>query len=291
MNPRMVAVRAGLVGGRIEFRHNMGQAFSYVFFPTIALVVMYVLRGNTVSGTDFSLGARAIPGILAVNTVFTGLMGLATTLIMERDDGTLLRAKATPNGVLGYLIGKVASQAGMAIATLFIVLIPAGFLFDGLRLGSVASWLTLAWVLALGLIATLPLGAILGSLFTNPRNFRFITLPIMGLVGISGVFYPLAALPQWAQWIGQAFPLYWLGLGMRSAMLPDALAATEIGASWRHLETIGVLGVWAIIGFVVAPAVLRRMARRESGSRVAGRRGKPGHGSRGTSERDPAVQE
>ena len=61
------------------------------------------------------------------------------------------------------------------------------------------------------------------------------------------------------------------GLGMRSALLPDAMSAAEIGESWRQVETICVLGVWAIVGFVVAPVVLRRMARRESGSSVAAR--------------------
>ena len=44
----------------------------------------------------------------------------------------------------------------------------------------------------------------------------------------------------------------------------------EIGHSWRHLETLGVLGAWAIAGLVLAPILLRRMARRESGSSVRG---------------------
>jgi ABC-2 type transport system permease protein len=35
-----------------------------------------------------------------------------------------------------------------------------------------------------------------------------------------------------------------------------------------------VLGVWAVVGLVLAPFVLRRMARRESGSSVAKRREK-----------------
>jgi ABC-2 type transport system permease protein len=35
-----------------------------------------------------------------------------------------------------------------------------------------------------------------------------------------------------------------------------------------------VLGAWAVAGLVVAPMVLRRMARRESGSSVAARREK-----------------
>jgi ABC-2 type transport system permease protein len=40
------------------------------------------------------------------------------------------------------------------------------------------------------------------------------------------------------------------------------------------VETVAVLGVWAVAGLVLAPVVLRRMARRESGSSVAARREK-----------------
>lgn len=59
---------------------------------------------------------------------------------------------------------------------------------------------------------------------------------------------------------------------MRSALLPDAAAAVELTGSWRHLETVAVLGAWAVVGLVFAPVVLRRMARRESGATVeAGR--------------------
>jgi ABC-2 type transport system permease protein len=62
--------------------------------------------------------------------------------------------------------------------------------------------------------------------------------------------------------------MYWIGLGMRSAFLPDAAAALEVGGSWRTAQTVLVLGTWAVIGLVVTPLVLRRMARRQSGSQV-----------------------
>jgi energy-coupling factor transporter ATP-binding protein EcfA2 len=44
--------------------------------------------------------------------------------------------------------------------------------------------------------------------------------------------------------------------------------------SGRGRETRRPLGAWAVVGLVVAPIVLRRMARRESGSSVAARRQK-----------------
>lgn len=93
-------------------------------------------------------------------------------------------------------------------------------------------------------------------------------LPVLGLAGISGIFYPIQQLWGWVQVIAQVFPMYWLGLGMRSAFLPDSAAALEIAGSWRTLETVLVLTAWAIVGLVVTPLVLRRMARRQSASQV-----------------------
>jgi hypothetical protein len=123
-------------------------------------------------------------------------------------------------------------------------------------------------------MATLPIGAVLGSLFPSARSAGLLTLAMGGLAAISGVFYPITHLPHWLQWAGQAFPLYWLGLGTRSALLPANLASVEIGHSWRHLATFGVLSAWAVAGLLVAPILLRRVARRESGSSVAARREK-----------------
>lgn len=124
----------------------------------------------------------------------------------------------------------------------------------------------------LGLVATLSIGAVLGSLIPSSRGASYVSIPVIALIAISGIFYPITALAGWLQGVAQVFPFYWLGLGMRSALLTDAAARIEIGGSWRHLETIGALGAWAVVGLVVAPIVLHRMARRESGSRVADRR-------------------
>jgi ABC-2 type transport system permease protein len=93
-------------------------------------------------------------------------------------------------------------------------------------------------------------------------------LPVMVLAGISGIFYPIQQLWGWVQVVAQVFPMYWLGLGMRSAFLPDEAAALEVGDSWRTLETVAVLGVWAVVGAFLTPVVLRRMSRRSTGSQV-----------------------
>lgn len=277
MNPTMTAAMAGFRRGGIELRQtltNYQDLMGNLFWPVIYLVVMFFLRGVTVPGTNFSIGTLSIPSLVGMQVAFVGLINVAAALLSEREDGTLLRAKATPNGMLGYLIGKIVTMAGMSVFSVAVFLIPGAFLFDGLQLGSPGAWLTLAWVLAIGLVATMPIGAVLGSLISDPRSMGLIFLPMMGLIATSGIFYPITGFPVWLQWIAQAFPIYWLGLGMRSALLPDSMASVEIGESWRHLETVGVLGVWATAGLILAPIVLRRMARRESGSSVAARREK-----------------
>lgn len=259
-----VAVRAGLQRGWIECRQsltNAGEMLGWIWPSFIPLVVLYALRGTPVPGTTFSVGSQAIPGILGMNVVLVGMLGLAMALMMDRMDGTLLRAKAIPDGMLGYLTGRVVGQSAITAGVLLVVLVPCSLLFGGLELGRVQSWLTLIVVLLLGLVATLPLGAVVGAVLRSPQSLSFGTLLITLIVVISGVFYPITALPGWLQWVGQALPVYWLGLGMRSALLPDALVVTEVGQSWRSWEMVGVLGVWAVIGFLVAPVVLRRIAR------------------------------
>ena len=274
MTAASTAVRTGFARGGIELRQTLTTVtdlWTYLFPAILLLGTIFFMRGATVPGTDFSLGARTLPSSFGMGLAFTGLITVAQLLLVDREDGTLLRAKATPNGMSGYLIGKIVLVGGMALIGFVIQLVPGLFLVDGLHVDA-NGWLTLLWLVPLAFIATMPLGAVLGSVFEDPRNMALIMLPIIGLVAISGIFYPITSMPGWLQGVAQVFPIYWLGLGMRSVFLPDALAAVELHHSWWHLATFGVLAAWAVAGLLLAPVVLRRMARRESGSAVAARR-------------------
>lgn len=275
MHPTTMALRQGFTRGLIELRQSFTGAglLGHLFWPVVTLVAIFFLRDRSFGASGFTLGALVLPSVLGM-FVALGMLLMVQYLTAEREDGTLLRAKAIPNGIGGYFIGKLVTVSGTILAYLAILLIPGLVIVDGLEVGSNGSWLTLAWVLLLGLVATQSIGAMLGALISSPRGAGYLSLPVMGLIAISGIFYPIAALPGWLQGIAQAFPVYWLGLGMRSVLLPPAAVSVELGGSWRHLETIGVLGTWAVLGLIVAPIVLRRMARQESGSRVAERREK-----------------
>ena len=270
----MNAVRLGLARGGIELRHSFTyppDLFQTLFIPLLQIVVLFLMRGHHVPGTTFSLGSLTLPSGIGMGFVLGGTLGVTGLLSVDREDGTLLRAKATPHGMTAYVIGQIARISATNLFGLVITLVIGLIAFPGVTL-TAGGAATLAWVALLGLLATIPLGIALGSLLPNPRFIPLVLLPLGGLTAISGIFYPITHMPGWLQTVGQAFPMYWLGLGMRAALLPSHLAAVEIGGSWRLPLVFLVLALWSVAGLAAAPPVLRRMARRESGSRLAARR-------------------
>lgn len=276
MNPTVHAARLGLGRGWIEFKQSMTNAQDLVYtalFNGAFIVVLYFQRDGHIPGTSVPLALATLPSLIGMGVAMSGFMSVAQGLGMDRFDGTLLRAKAVPHGMVGYLVSRVWWNTLNTLPGTVIIVVGGLFFIDGLTDIGLAGWLSLAGVLALGLLATLPWGAIVGALVKTPTSgFGLVFLPTGVLIAISGIFYPISSMPEWVQGIAQVFPIYWLGLGMRAALLPDAAAAAEIGDSWRQLETAGVLGAWAIVGFLIAPRVLRRMARRESGSNLEANR-------------------
>ena len=270
------AVRLGVRRGWTEFGQSLRSVqdqAGYLVLAAVMVGTLWVNRDDRVEGTSLLYPTVALPGILAALVAYSAVFNTAFALAMEREDGTLLRHRALPHGMQGYVTGQVVYQSLNLVPTLLVVLVPSALLFDGAVPHGARGWPTVAWVLALGLLATLPLGMVLGSVVRDAQKVGIWgLLPILGLTAISGVFFPVQALWGWVQVVAQVFPVYWIGLGLRSAFLPEAAAALEVGGSWRTGPTVLVLAAWAVAGLLVAPVVLRRMTRRQSGSQVAAAR-------------------
>ena len=271
MNADLNAVRAGLSRGWIEFllSFRSGQElFGYLYMPI--LFVGLAITFDTVGlGEGEPIGAIVLSGGAAFFLVMLGVTTVFQILANEREDGTLLRAKAVPRGLLGYTVAKSVHVAAMSITAMALIVVPGLLFVEGFGFQDWIDLVTLLWVCVLGMLALAPIGAILGSFITNPRmGLTLAMLPTIAIIMVSGLVLPFEFMPGWVQTIGQVLPVYWLGLGVRSAMLPEAHAALELAGSWQLPQVAGVLAVWALVGFVVAQWVLRRMARRESGSRV-----------------------
>jgi ABC-2 type transport system permease protein len=271
MNTTINAVRLGVVRGWIEFQvYYVKDLQSLIGAGILAVLLVGVLwfeRATNIEGV--SLALVTLPGLLSMLIANEGFSNTARFLSSHREDGTLLRAKAIPQGMVGYLIARVILTLLATIFDLALVFILSLFVVPGLTNVDGMRLPTFVWVVALGLLATAPWGAIVGSLVkSSGAAFGLTFLPLMALVAISGIFYPIRALPVWVQWIAQVFPVYWLGLGLRSVFLPAAAAALEPGGTFRPLATFLVLAAWAVAGLLLAPPILRRMARRTSGSEM-----------------------
>ncbi len=269
MNPTINAVRLGMARGWIEFQIlylNPQGLLSTVILAILFVGVLWFERTTTIAGV--SLALLTLPGLLGIYIANEGLSDVAKLLSYDREDGTLLRAKAIPQGMLGYLIARVVVSFLSIILNLALVFVLSLFVVPGLTTLDGGRLLTLVWIVVLGLLATAPLGAIIGSLVKSSRaGFSLTFFPLAALVAISGIFYPISALPAWVQWIAQVFPVYWLGLGLRSVFSPAA-AALELGGSFRPLAIFLALTAWAAVGLLLAPPVLGHMARRTSGSEM-----------------------
>lgn len=270
MNPATNAVHLGVARGWTDFLRlstTPSELFGYIFYPLVFV--------GLAVGADFGRNGVGADGSAYLMTGGVAFL-LANTLLLlaqmigtEREDGTLLRAKALPHGMIGYTVGKSLQLLLTSAVSLTLIIVAALVLVDGFSVQGWTGLLTLLCFCVLAIMALAPYGAILGSLTTNPRmTVAVVMMALLGLTVVSGLFFPLDILPAWAGVIGMVFPLYWAGVGLRAALLPETQVAFEATGAWELPQAAGVLMVWAVVGFLVAPWVLRRMARRESGSRV-----------------------
>jgi len=269
MSPIPTALRTGSRRGVVEFLNSLRNPTDVGFWivgAVATVIVLWFLRADSIAELGITAAQFIFPGLLAVQILIAATWSVGVMISTEREDGTLLRAKALPHGALSYATGitvRSLIETGVAVA---IVVVPAMLLVPGiLDRGPLA--LAAIGILVLGFVALLPIGLAIGALSRNPRAVAgWGLLAGAGVAYVSGIFVPLVTFPEWVQVIGQILPLYWLGLLLRSVILPENLSMVEIGDSWRTLEAFGVLGAWALLGILIAPALLRRMARRESGS-------------------------
>jgi ABC-2 type transport system permease protein len=256
----MEAISNGMRRGTIELRHlvrSSKDVSNYLF-----TVVMFVLIANW----RHQQAQLVVAGGIASLSVLTALTSLPQALASDKTDGTLLRVRGLPSGLLSYVTGKILFITCVALtSSLLLLFLGAGINHSGLP-ATVTAWLTLIWVLVAGFAATAPLGLLIGAVLPNAREaLAMVMFPVYGLLAISGVFFPLSLMPGWLQGVAEAFPLKWMAQGVREALTSGA------GSGWQ-LPALGIFLAWAVLGSLLASWLLQRTTRRESGSTLARRR-------------------
>ncbi|MFF2370984.1 ABC transporter permease [Agromyces sp. NPDC058110] len=275
MNPRTNAVRAGIRRGITEhwisLRTPSETAYTVVGLIALALVLWFTRDGELAPGVPVT--SFIMPSLLTIQLLMITCYGLAAVVVAEREDGTLIRARSLPDGLRAYATGLLTRIMCEFIESIVLTLFIAAIIL-GSTFGIDAAGLAVTvGILVLGTIALTTFGLVLGTLFRNPRAVGGWGFVVVGLLAwVSGLLQPLASMPAWVQIIGQGSPLYWIGHALRFAFLPEGAGALEPAGGWQLGIAFAVVAVWAVVGAALAPTVLRRVARRETGSAIEARR-------------------
>ena len=146
-----------------------------------------------------------VPGLLGVILQMTMVMMTAFAVTRERERGTFENLLATPATPLEVMTGKIVPYILVGFLQSAIILGAAKLLFDVPMHGSL---LLLFGAMMLYIAALLALGFTISTVARNQLQAMqmtfFFFLPSLLL---SGFMFPFRGMPEWAQWVGELFPL------------------------------------------------------------------------------------
>ncbi|HYI23800.1 MAG TPA: ABC transporter permease, partial [Thermomicrobiales bacterium] len=148
-----------------------------------------------VSTLDLTFIDFFVPGILAMSIMNSGVIGLSTAFTSFREKGILRRIKVTPFALWKFILARIVASMAVIFATCAI-LIGVGMLVWGLNVRG--NWLLIGISILVGSLAFLAIGYAISSFARNTEAAasyaNLITFPMLFL---SGVFFPIAAMPEW----------------------------------------------------------------------------------------------
>ena len=211
---------------------------------------------NAWSSDDIGVRYRYNQAFLSVNamvpSVFMLLLCLipaimsAIAVVREKETGSIANFRSTPITRFEYLIGKQLPYIAVSMASFFILLAMAIFLFHVPLKGP---FLMLLIGTILYVFATTGFGQLISSFVSTQVAAVFATaiLSIVPAVNFSGIFAPVSSLSGGAKVIGLSFPSAWYqpstvgvfakALGV-AALWPNAVAILAIGLVYLGLSLL-----------------------------------------------------
>ena len=201
----------GIVAGRALANARGGQAAASETGGEIDVVVHR--RYNPEGISQYNI----VPGLLGVILQMTMVMMTSIALTREIERGTMENLLAMPASPLEIMLGKVLPSLGVGAVQMAVVLAAAKLLFDIPFAGS--AWLLLAAVLAF-VLALVLLGYLISTMArTQMQALQLTFFFFLPSIMLSGFMFPFRGMPQWAQWIGEVFPLTHFLRVVRGVML------------------------------------------------------------------------
>lgn len=175
------------------------------------------ITSNPIYGKDAEFIDFFVPGILAfVVFLLTTLLTLIT-FVGERSNGTLERVMASPITEGEIVTGYAITFGILGVIQVAFLLIIAIVFFDIMVVGNVLlAFLTVA-ILSL---VSLSLGILLSSLAKRPEQaIQFIPFVVLPAFLLSGIFWPLQAIPDWLRPLSYLVPPTYAVDAIRAVML------------------------------------------------------------------------
>ncbi len=187
-----------------------------------------------------------VPALIVVAvTMMCGFMP-ALNIVREKEAGTIEQINVTPVRKSTFILCKMAPYVVVAYFMLFVCLLLAWFVFGFVCRGSI---LLLCLFTLLQIIAVSGLGLLISSYSANAQQAMFVIwFFMMVFMLMSGIFTPVASMPDWARTVTYINPMMYYADAMRCIFLkgctlsdlwPDALGLTVLGAgtvSWAILS-------------------------------------------------------
>jgi ABC-2 type transport system permease protein len=235
---------------RFQLRAFLRNKRARMFTLVIPLILLALLAGvfhggeTTVNGVTIDYRQFFVPSVIVFSLTLTTLAMLVASVVQQRELGILKRRRATPMPAWALILSQSLTVVLMAIGTVALLLLVGAVAF-GVHIPAKGVPALVLGVVG-GAAAFCGLGYALSTFADSADSaqpmIQLITFP---LFFISGIWIPLAELPDWLQTIAKIFPV---------EHVADLVHRAFVGAvpAGPVLLDLACLVAWAIVGAAVA---------------------------------------
>lgn len=184
-----------------------------------------------------------VPGILAMNTMFSGIFSIAVVMTTMRQKGILRRLKVTPVSKSAILAALITTRMAIIFVSMALIL-AIGVLAFGVELQG--NLMLLILLVVIGSLSFTTFGFAVSAYAKTVESAEAIANTVaMPMMFLGDVFLPVANMPTFIQPVAAALPLSFLGKALREVGLN--------GAGFLDvLLPVGAVVIYGFVGFLIA---------------------------------------
>jgi len=178
-----------------------------------------------------------IPALIGMILQFLTTMLTSTSIVRERERGTIEQLIVTPLRSWELVVGKLAPYVLISFLDTLEILAVGVLLFSVPVNGSLVLLLVLA---GLFLVTTLGIGLLISTIANTQQEAMLTTMfTVLPSIFLSGFFFPLAAMPVWLRVISYAIPLRYFLIIARGIVLKGV----GVQALWGEILMLTLFAV------------------------------------------------